>query len=882
MKKNKPPRFALRFFRWYCHPGMQDYIEGDLIEVYQQRKVKSGKLKADMRFIVDVLLLFRPGIIRPVEGYKNLNAYGMYKSYYKIALRNLWSHKSFSFINISGLAVGMATCVFIILYVLDETSYDKHHEDGNRIYRVASEVKDEKWVAAPAPMAEALKKDFPEVEEVTRLLRFPGTEQMLLKDDANKKQFFETHAYYVDSTFFQLFRYDFKYGDSRTMLNEPNSIVISDQIAFKFFGNENPVDRILTVGLSFGDFNYTIKGVFKSSTHKSHIPASLFLSMNNGDIGGWVKGQNQWAANSIFHTYVKLKEGADAKTFESKLTDFLNRNGGEEFKAAGFTKTLFIQPLEDIYLHSNYGYEVAPNGNIKYLYVFTSLAVFLLLIACINFMNLSTARSEKRAREVGMRKVSGATKISLIGQFLSESVLMSGLALVLAVLLIQIFIPVLNQVTDKHLSLTQVPYVYTWLIALTLATGLLSGMYPAFYLSSFKPATVLKGKLMNTLAAVSIRKGLVVFQFTISIVLILGALVIREQMNYLNTESLGFNKSQKIILPIQTNESNTNSNLLKNELLNNVQILSVAKGGTYPGIESITGMLFHAEGKVAIDNIELQTAYAEDGYIETLGIELLKGRGFSKAFTNDMENLVVNEEAIKKLGYTLDNAIGKKVYYEFQNATHAMSIIGVVKNYHFQSLHNKIKPLALSISPFFSGPTSYLIVDVKTTEYAELITSLQKTWAKINPTSPFVYSFLDQDFQKNYDKEERTASLIQYFTLIAIVIACLGLFGLATFTAEQRVKEIGVRKVLGASVMQIVTLLSKDFLKLVVVSIVLSAPIAYYIMHTWLQGFAYQTNITVWVFVMAGVAATVIALLTVGYQSVKAALANPVKNLRSE
>ncbi len=806
----------------------------------------------------------------------------MIRHYIKIAFRNILRSKGFSFINMFGLATGMTTCMLIMLYVVDESSYDKHHQDGHTLYRIAAEVKGEKWVAAPAPMAEALKRDFPEVVQSARLLRFPGAEKMLLKYEQNQKQFFENNAYYVDSTFFQLFTYEFKFGDIRSALNGPNTIVISEEVATKFFGNENPVDKVLKVGLQFGEFSYTIKGVFRNNDNKSHIPANLFLSMVNGDLGGWVKSQTKWATNSIFHTYVKLKEGSDAHAFEAKLGDFLNRNGGEEFKAAGFEKTLFIQPVEEIYLHSDYGYEVSSNGNIRYLYIFSSIAAFVLLIACINFMNLSTARSEKRAKEVGIRKVNGTDRSSLIGQFLGESLLMSGLALVLTIIMIQLLIPAFNELTHKKLSLIQLPNIFIWLTSLTLLTGLLAGLYPAFYLSSFKPIAVLKGATRSAISAVTIRKALVVFQFSISIALILGAILIAQQMSFMSSQNLGFDKTRKIILPIQTGEANASTNTLKNELLNNSQVISVAKGGTYPGIETITSMLFYAEGKAPTDNVELQTIYAEPGYIETLGIELLQGRGFAHEFKNDEGALILNEAAIERLGYTVDNAIGKKAYFDYQNATTSMDIIGVVKDYHFQGLQQKIKPLALAVHPIFTGPSNYLILNVKTNHYTELIATLQKTWNKINPNSPFAYSFLDQDFQKNYEKEERTSRLIQYFTLVAILIACLGLFGLATFTAEQRIKEIGVRKVLGASVSQVVTLLSKDFMKLVLISIVLSSPIAYYGMKRWLEGFAYRIDIQWWVFVVAGGGAILIALLTISFQAIKSALMNPVKSLRSE
>jgi putative ABC transport system permease protein len=880
MIKPAPPKRVLQFLRWFCREDFLEEIEGDLTEVFQ-KQYESSPRKAEWKFAWNVIKYFRPKFMKSYKNHQP-NAYDMYKSYFKIGWRNLRSNGSFSFINISGLAMGMTACALIMLYVLDEMSYDKHYADGQRVYRIASEVKGEKWVAAPAPLADGLITEFPEVEQVTRLLRFPGAETMLLQDDLLKKQFFETNAYYVDSTFFQLFNYDFKFGDIHTALNEPNSLVISEEVATKFFGNENPVNNVLKVGLSFGDFNYTIKGVFRNTNTKSHIPARLLLSMNNRDVGGWVKGQTRWASNSIFHTYVKLKEGSQPEIFESKLTEFLKMKGGDEFKEAGFTKQLFIQPLEDIYLHSDYGYEVASNGNIKYLYIFTSIAAFLLLIACINFMNLSTARSEKRAREVGLRKVVGAGKGMLVGQFLTESLIMSGLALVFTLLLLQLSLPLFNQLTRKELALLDVPNVAAGLIALTLLTGLISGLYPAFYLSSFKPVATIKGKLLNTLSAVAIRKGLVIFQFTISIVLILGTIVITQQMTYLSNRNLGFDKNQKIILPIQTNEAQKNTIALTNELSNNAQVSSLAIGGAYPGIESITSMLFYGEGKTIKDKGEIQTVYAASGYIKTLGIELLNGRELSQDAPTDQGALVVNESAVRQLGYTVDNALGQKAYFEFNNETKSMTIVGVVKDYHFQSLQQKIKPLALTVSPFFSGPTSYLIVNVTSTEYSQLIQQFQDAWNKVNSNSPFNYSFLDQDFQRNYLKEERTLQLIRYFTIIAIVIACMGLFGLATFTAEQRIKEMGVRKVLGASVAQLVTLMSKDFLKLVAISLVLSSPIAYYVMSTWLQDFAYRIDIQWWVFVLAGLSAVAIAMFTVGYQAIKAALVNPVKNLRSE
>ncbi len=879
MIKIVPPKRFINFLRWFCHEDYLEEIEGDLTEVFI-KQAQIDPQKAKWQFSWSVIKYFRPEFMKSFNNFYKPISYGMYKSYFKIGWRNLLHNKGFSFINIFGLSVGMTACVLIMLYVVDENKYDKHHKDGDRVYRVATDIKGKRSVGAAAPIANGLKKDFPEVEQSTRLLRFPGADKMLLKDEKSQKQFFEINGFYVDSTFFEVFTYDLKFGDVATALNGPNTIVISETVATKFFGNEDPVDQVLKITIPFGDFNYTIKGVFRN-TNKSHIPAHLLLSLHNRDVGTWLD-QTNWATNDIYHTYFKLKEGSNPKNFENKLEEFMSRNGGKDMEAAGFSKSLFIQPLEDIYLHSSYDFEIAPNGNVKYLYIFASIAAFLLLIACINFMNLSTARSERRAKEVGMRKAIGATKYSLVSQFIIESLLMSMLALLFAGLFIGLAIPVFNQLTHKQLSLLQLPYVYLWLVVLAIATGLLAGLYPAFYLSSFKPVAVLKGKLVNTISSISIRKGLVVFQFTISIVLILGAILMSQQMSFLSSQKLGFDKTQKIILPLQTKESQKNANALRSELLNNSQSISATNADAYPGIENFGNIRFYAEGKTNHENVDIILAGTDGNYIETLGLELLQGRGFSQQLTNDSATLVLNETAVKELGYTTDNAVGKNIFYEWQGQKNALKIIGVLKDYHFQSLHQKVKPIALTLPLFFGNPNSYLIVSIKSKNYTELIAEFEKSWKSINKNSPFVYSFLDDDFQKNYEKEGRTLVLIKYFTLIAILIACLGLFGLASFTAEQRVKEIGIRKVLGSSISQIVILLSKDFLKLVIISFVIAAPIGYYVIQEWLKGFAYHVHIGWWLFAMAGIISILIALITVSFQAIKAAIANPVACLKLE
>ena len=812
----------------------------------------------------------------------------MIKNYFKIAFRNLSRNKAFSFINIFGLAAGLATCILIMLYIFSESGYDLHNKNASRIYRVAAEasqlgsVKEKPWAASSAPMAWGLKADMPEVEQATRLLKFPFLDKMLLKyEHGNEsKQFYETNGYYVDSTFFQLFTYNFKYGNSLTALNEPNSIVLSETVADKLFAKEDPVGKSVNIGMPYGNFNYTIKGVFKDAELKSHIPAHFFLSMRNGDVGTWVEQQTNWATNNIFHTYIKMKAGVDAKSFEKKLQAFVDRRAGTDLKALGVTRKLFIQSVTDIYLHSDLDNEIAPNGNITYLYILGSIALFVLIIGCINFMNLSTARSGKRAKEVGVRKVMGAEKKSLIWQFLGESVIMSLISLVLAVILVWLLLPLFNTLTQKNLQLTDEPELWLWLAGLTVSTGFLSGLYPAFYLSSFKPVSVLKGKLLNNFSAIAIRKGLVVFQFTISICLILGAIVIVRQLHYLDNQHLGFNKDQQIILPMQDQNAIKNYSALKNELLKNPAVKNITSGSTYPGISNVEDMLFYAEGKTIHDVVDVHLANVDYDYFETLGFKLIAGRGFSKEFTADSNSIVLNEVALKELGYDIKSAIGKKINYDFQGTHNEMRIIGVIKNFNFESLYNSIKPFGFNT--YFGNKYSYVIANVSTKKYAEFLKYAENAWRKINPNIPFVYSFLDKDFQKNYEKDQKASGIVGYFTMIAILVACLGLFGLSAFSAEQRTREIGIRKVLGASVTNVVSLLSKDFIGLVLIAVVIASPLAWYAMNKWLEGFAYKITISWWMFLVAGMIAVMIALITVSFQAIKAAIANPVKSLRTE
>ena len=810
----------------------------------------------------------------------------MIRNYLKIAFRNLTRNKAFSFINIFGLAVGLATCLLIMFYILEEEGYDKQFKDADRIFRIAARSnKAESWAAAPAPLAPLLKSEIPEVEAAARLLTFPDISKMLVKYESGneKKQFFEPNGYYVDSNFFQVLDFPFLLGNPRTALAEPNTMVISKTLAGKFFGNSDPRNKSLQITTPYGEFAYKITGVFNDEKLRSHIPASYFLSMKNKDMWNWVQQQTNLIGNSIFYSYLKLKPNIDPIKAELKMDKFFQDKAGAEMKAFGVSGHMFLQPLKSIYLHSSLPNEIAPNGNIFYLYILGSIAAFILVIACINFMNLSTARAEKRAREVGVRKVMGAERWSLVRQFLGESMLQAFIALMLAIMLVNLALPVFNKLATTEISLLEEPIRIGWIAALTLLAGLLAGLYPAFYLSSFRPVSVLKGKIVNNISALAIRKGLVIFQFTVSVCLILGALVIWKQLNFLNRQTLGFDKTQKVILPLQQGYLNTQTNYyaLKNELEKEPGIKSVTGGSGYPGLANLNDMLFYADGKTTQEVVDVQLAVIENNYIQSMGFTMLSGRPFSDKYQNDSASIILNETAVKQFGFTNESVVGKKIRFDLTRFHGILEVVGVVKNFNFENLHHDIKPFGF-MTNIFGSPYGYLIASVSAPKLPMVLKNMEVTWAKLNPGVPFAYSFLDQDFQRLYEKDQRVSNILISFMIIAIFIACLGLFGLAAFSAEQRKKEIGIRKVLGASVNQVTVLLSKEFLRLVAVGVIIAVPISWWAMTKWLQEFAYRTPVSWWMFVVAGGVALTVALATVSFQAIRAALANPVSSLRSE
>lgn len=800
-------------------------------------------------------------------------------------------HKTFSFINIFGLSIGLACCMLISLYIYHEYSYDRYHEKGDRIYQLNNafieEGEERSNATVPAAMAGLLKQDLPEIEETTRLLRLWEDDKTLLKyeQDGISKVFYETDGYVADASFFEIFSYKFIDGNPKTALEQPNTIVITEEIAEKFFGEESAIGKQIRVSSSTnGDHDYTITGVFRPNLQPSHINARFFLSVRGGDLDGFINESTTLLNNNMFYTYFLLKEGTRPGMLEAKFPVFIEKNMGEELKARGSGRKLFLTNLEDIHLNSEIAENVTPPGSRKYIYILGSIAILTLLIACINFMNLSTSRSSKRSVEVGVRKVLGAEKRTLIWQFLGESLIMALIAFIVALVFVQFFLPVFGQIAGKEITLALNQKVQLYLLFLILAvfTGFLAGSYPAFFLSSFKPVKVLKGKFSNSFAAVSLRKGLVVVQFVISIVLIIASVVISNQMSFLRSTDLGFQKEQQLVIPLRSAQAKQNYANLKSSLENASEITSVGGSAYYPGIRNPQDWMMYKEGKTMKDAKTVYINQVDESFLQTLKIEVVAGRTFSREFPADnWANMVLNETGVRNLGFSSpEEAVGNWIAFDWEGQQHRFGIVGVVKDFHFKDLHIDIESYGFILNTDTSP--NYLIANLGAGNISNHLDKIESAWKGFIPDEPFEYSFLDQDFQKNYQAEDRLAKMISYFTLIAILISCLGLFGLATFSAEQRIKEIGLRKVLGASISNLVALLSRDFLKLVVISIVLASPLAWYIMNQWLQTFAYRIDITWKVFAFTSLLAVIIALVTVSFQAIKAAMVNPVKNLRTE
>ncbi|HET6568632.1 MAG TPA: ABC transporter permease [Rhodothermales bacterium] len=808
----------------------------------------------------------------------------MLKNYFKIALRNLLRHKGYTFINVAGLAVGIACCLLIFLYVRDELRYDRFNEKADRIYRVIvrsetesdGEMKD--LAVTPPGLAPTLLREFPEVQRAIRL--FDMSETLVKRGD---RQFTERRIFLADPSIFDVFSIRLSEGDPETALAAPRCIVLSESMARKYFGNTEPLGQTLDVN-NGGDFKVT--GVFKDLPEQSHLKidflgsfATLKEFVSEARLQNW-----RWHQ---FYTYVLLPEGYDPARLEAKLPAFAERYSAPEMSEIGIRDGFNLQPLTAIHLHSTHlQFEVAEAGDIAHLYAFTAVAVFLLVIACFNFMNLATAQSMQRAKEVGMRKVVGAGRHQLMTQFLGESVLLSLLALLIAAVLVELALPSFNAFAGKSLEIgyTENAGWIAGLIGLGVFIGILAGSYPAFFLSGFRPVQVLKG-MSNTggHSLTTLRKVLVTIQFAISVVLIIGTGVAAAQLRFVQNKNLGFNKEQIVVLPLRGGVAN-NLEAVQAELQRNPLIVSSAGSWGVPG------------GIVAGDGIHLPGSKSETAinmfvvdydYLRTYGMKIVAGRGFSREHPSDTEHaFILNETAARSFGWTPQEALGKPIEWDKWGQIEASAdsikrgeVIGVVQDFHFRSLHQAIEPLVIHIYPPAFGNLS---VRIRPENAPDALDFMKQVWARWSPDWPFQYTFLDQDFARMYEADRKVGQIFSVFAGLAIFIACMGLFGLSSFAAERRTKEIGVRKVLGASVSGIVVMLSSDFLKLIAVGFVVAAPIGYLVMQRWLNDFAYHVDIGPGYFIAAALATFAIAILTVSYRSIRAALADPVKSLRYE
>ncbi len=801
----------------------------------------------------------------------------MLKNYFKVAFRNLNRNRVYAFINILGLALGLTVSILVFMFVKDETSYDKHWSGSERIYRtgIKANMMGQKMDApvSPSPMAQALRTEFNDVEAATRIQTM-GQETLMRYEQT---KIYVQNGVYADSTFFSVFDYEFVHGDPKTALNEPNAIVLTEETASKLVGDKNAMGSVVNFD---NRKDYIVKGIVKAPKGKAHFDFNMFVAQN--------EVQNIWISNN-FYTYLRLKENADLASFKTEMSEnFIQKIKPnveaflkitiEEFFESGHSYEYQLQPLQEIHLYSQKDWEIKQNGNIIYVYVFIGIALLVILIAGINFMNLSTARSGKRAKEVGVRKVSGASRNMLIFQFLTESVIQSFLALFLAFILVELFLPGFNNIMDTNLNLFNdyLSQTLGFSLLVTLCYGLFAGSYPAFFLSGFKPVSILKGDLTKTKGGSLLRKSLVVTQFAASIVLIIGMIIIFQQISYLHNKDIGFEGEQVLIVPIQTDQTANNFRNYKDIFLKNSAIQSVSRASYFPG-DTPNQNMYVLEGSA--EQLPLWNMEVDHDFFKTLNVELSEGRLFDTEKDNDsIRSFILNETAIKNLN--LENAIGKRMGYYVNNegGLEYGNIVGIVKDFHIEGFNQPIRPMILSVS----NRVWYTAFKIAPNDMATTINFIEAEWNKLEPSHPFRYRFLDEKFGGLMKQQENFGTMFLYLTILAIIISSMGLYGLASYTAEQRTKEIGVRKVLGASVGQIMNMLNKDFIKLVLIANLFAWPITFLLAKNWLSNFSYQIDMPILPFVFATLIALIIALITVSTQSYLAANSDPVNALKYE
>lgn len=877
-KEHSPPKWPEKILSWFCHSDHLDIFRGDVHELYQDRIEEGSKLKADFHFFLDIVGLCRPFALKKINN-ENLNNIAMFKNYFKITYRNLNRQKVYSFLNLSGLAIGLACSILIFLYINDEKSYDRFHSKSDRTFRVLehfeSEGNGEHSASQPFPVGPTLQSEFPgTVEQSVRLFNFQSP-TLALANKESEKAFNESRLFFADSTFLQVFDFGLIAGNRETALDEPNTILITKSMAKKYFPEDDPLGKFLELQ---GRQNLEVVGVLEDSPKNAHFQFDFIVSFSS--LKSWYGGNypGTWYWNPCW-TYVVLNDQSSEAFLESQFPDFVDKF------FPGFIKEdvkLELQPLEDIHLYSKLDYEIEANSNVDSIYIFGIVALFVLAIAAINFINLSTARASKRAKEVGVRKSLGSSRSQLVKQYIFESVFLTYLAMFIALLIVLVSLPAFNGLTEKsvQLSILLQPTNALALFLITLAIGLLSGFYPAFVLSAFDPILVLKNAHMKT-KGLTFRKLLVALQFTISISLIIGTIVAINQLQFLQNKDVGFQQENILMIPVIRSPMGQHYENFKNAALQSPHIASMT------AVEEIVGAK-HQVGNYRFEGMEKSKPFARfnlrHDFAKTFKIPIVAGRDYDRAIqTDDSLALVVNETMVKSMGWgTPEEAVGKRYYFRNELVGR---VVGVAKDYNIVSKHHPIAPIVLTLNSrpgAFNLFIKYVAVRVEGENLEASVTDLRTAWKEVMPNMPFDYFFLDDRLNDSYKAEKKLSSVTIIFSVLTILVACLGLFGLATFSVEQRTKEIGVRKVLGISTPEILMLLSKEFLILILVAFIIAVPLSYYFTQQWLNGFSYRVGLAVWPFIVSGFLTFIIAFLTVTYHSLKASLINPVDTLKYE
>ncbi len=877
-----PPRFPLRFFRWYCHPKLRDSIEGDLMELYEENLKVKGKFKADSKFTLDVLLLFRKGIIKPTEGYKNLNTYGMYKSYFKIGWRSLIKNKGYSYINIIGLTVGMAVTLLIGMWVVDEISFNRYHKNYDRIAQVYqhqvvnNEIKTN--AAVPVPLGSELKNSYTSNFKHVVQMWWEQSHTLALDDLKIPR-----NGVFMSKEGLEMFSFQMLRGSWKS-LDDPASIILSESTAHAIFGDQDPINETIKID---NHIDVKVTGVFKEIPANSRFHSLEFIS--SWDLwmsaNPWMKDdEHNWNSDDInFTDVITFVEIEPATTFEdvSKKIEKIKFNKLPQQVAIEENPKVFLQPMSHWHLYSEWKDGQETGGRIQFVWLFGIIGVFVLILACINFMNLSTAQSEMRSKEVGIRKTIGSARTQLIGQFFIETFLIVLFAFVLAIGLASVALPWFNQLAEKDMTMPWTTPTFILIgLSFVLFTSFLAGSYPALFLSSFQPVKVLKGTFRVGRFANAPRKVLVVVQFSVSVTLIIGTITVWQQIQFAKNRPIGYTREGLIAIRKNSNEFIENARPLKNKLRHSDAIAEVAESSS-PATETwFTFSNFNWQGKDPNAKIGFNCTVVSPDYGKMMEWNFVQGRDFSRAFSTDSSAVILNQTATRLIGW--QNPLDEEITWQNKK----FKVIGVIQDMIVDSPYEQVKPsVYFMTNKFFLNTFGNVWLTMRLNpnlSTQDAIARVEKEFKSVMHTVPFEFKFINQEFEKKFASEERIGKLATVFAMLAIFISCLGLFGLASFVAQQRTKEIGLRKVMGASVFNLWKMLSGDFVVLVIISVLISIPVAFYTLNNWLNNFQYRAELAWWIFATAGLSALGITLITVSYQSIKAAIANPVKSLRNE